>query len=148
MISEVAQARFWAKVEKTPTCWNWTGSNIEGYGQFYNEGVNWLAHRLSYALHMGNLPAKGMVTDHLCRNRCCVNPEHLEIVTNKENVLRGEGVTAINAKRIACRQGHPYDDANLAINRNGGRRCRKCSALRTAEYYQRKKALLEAVERL
>jgi hypothetical protein len=91
------EERFRARVEKTPSCWNWTGFVREdGYGLFGFDGRNVYAHRFSYEFHKGPIPAALMI-DHLCRNRRCVNPQHLETVTNQENVIRG--VIARNAER-------------------------------------------------
>lgn len=86
--------RFWSKVDKTDTCWLWTGSgNPGGYGLFLSNGKNQSAHRYSYKLHKGEIPA-GLYLDHLCRVPACVNPDHLEPVTNRENGIRGLRVTA------------------------------------------------------
>lgn len=77
--------RFWSKVEKTPTCWLWTGAkHPHGYGQFDKRG----SHRVSFEFFYGPIRA-GMVLDHLCRNPSCVNPKHLEQVTHRENIKRG-----------------------------------------------------------
>ena len=83
---EVIQ-RFFKKVEKTPKCWNWTGCLVNGYGQFFL-GKKQYAHRISYSILHGEIP-KGKCLDHLCRNRKCVNPNHLEPVSYKENIIRG-----------------------------------------------------------
>jgi len=81
--------QFWDKVEKTDSCWNWTGfKNRAGYGMVYYDGKNQLAHRVSMQLAGATYPPK-MVTDHLCRNHACVRPDHLEIVTQRENTIRG-----------------------------------------------------------
>jgi hypothetical protein len=83
--------RFWAKVNKTETCWLWTGcDNGKGYGQTFPGGRTTYAHRYSYVLHNGQIPA-GMVIDHKCFNRRCVNPEHLRAVTTKQNLENQQG---------------------------------------------------------
>ncbi len=81
--------RFMSKVKKTNNCWEWTGfKNPDGYGKFFYNKKQRLAHRVSYELFKEDIP-KGLQIDHLCRNRACVNYNHMEIVTNHENVLRG-----------------------------------------------------------
>ncbi|MGW5427907.1 HNH endonuclease signature motif containing protein [Streptomyces sp. NPDC004059] len=87
-----------------------------------------LAHRVSYQLAYGTVP-DGLVTDHLCRVRHCVAPEHLEVVTNAENVRRGNA-GLLERTRTHCPAGHPYDDANTRIRANGWRDCRACEAAR------------------
>ena len=81
--------RFFNKVNKTDTCWLWTSAkNIDGYGIFRINGKNILSHRLSYELYIGKIP-EGLQIDHLCRVRDCVNPDHLDPVTQAENIRRG-----------------------------------------------------------
>jgi len=132
--------RFWAKVEKTENCWNWTAGKFwNGYGQFWLGGTVVKAHRFAYVITKGRIP-KSLVVDHLCRNRACVNPDHLELVTNKENLLRGEGWAAVRARKTHCPQGHPYTGDNILIGKKGiGRSCRTCSLIRSKEAYQRKR---------
>ena len=113
-------ARFWAKVNKTPTCWLWTGSGtLDGYGQLYVDGRKNYVHRISYEIHVGRVP-DGLVLDHLCRVRRCVNPAHLEAVTNRENVLRG----AIPSSTV-CVNGHERTAGNIDASR-GWRECLLC----------------------
>ncbi len=124
------ESRFWAKVHKTNTCWLWTGAIIanSGYGQFRyarRSGGRVLAHRYAYELLIGLIP-EGLVIDHLCRNRACVRPSHLEAVTHRENILRGEGLAAQNARKTHCTQRHPYSGDNLYVEPSGYRRCRNC----------------------
>lgn len=124
--------RFWARVGRTGTaCWEWSGHlNHAGYGDFNHghRGVTRLAHRLVYEALVGPIP-EGLDIDHLCRNRACVNPAHMEVVTRKVNVLRGESVAAANAAKGACHRGHPYDAANTYLRPDGkGRDCRTCRA--------------------
>lgn len=119
--------RFWAKVDKTPTCWLWTGAKTGsgGYGVIRLGDTLVRAHRFAYEAMVGPIP-DGLVLDHLCRVRACVNPGHLEPVTTQENVLRGEGPAASRAKQTACKYGHPFDEANTRITKLGQRRCRVC----------------------
>lgn len=107
-------------------CWNWTGTKSpKGYALTQVDGVSKRAHRVIYELTNGPVPT-GLQLDHLCRNRGCVNPDHLEPVTGKVNVLRGVGVTAQNAKKTHCHRGHPLSGDNIYPRSNGGRECWEC----------------------
>ena len=120
--------RFWSKVHQTPCggCWLWTAStNWRGYGEFRLEGKNRAAHRLAYESEVGPIP-DGYEIDHLCRVRNCVNPAHLEAVTHRENLLRGETLPARAAAKTHCPQGHPYSGDNLYVYPSGKRRCVTC----------------------
>lgn len=119
--------RFWNKVSPDPVtgCWLWTAyTTPKGYGQFGVGGRTRIAHRLVYEVLVGEI-LDGLVTDHLCRVRCCVNPAHIEPVTNQENVLRGLGPTAANARKAHCKRGHEFTSENTYRDRKG-RRCRTC----------------------
>lgn len=126
-------ARFWTKVAPAETgCWLWLAGLVEGYGRFRTSTprANRPAHRLAYEALVGPVP-DDLVIDHLCRVRRCVNPAHLEPVTQRENVLRGE---AAFARATHCPKGHPYAGPNLYISPNGSRRCRACAHQSRAEY--------------
>ncbi len=120
-------------------CVDWTGSMTEkGYGIVEWDGRTWRAHRVAYVLENGPIP-EGMQLDHLCRNRRCINPTHLEVVTSRENTLRGMGPSAQNAMKTHCNRGHILDGDNLYLwNRKGReptRHCRTCKSLTKARAY-------------
>lgn len=121
------EARFWSDVDYSKKCWEWTGAKSStGYGLFSLNGDSIYAHRWSYETQSGPI-AKGMQIDHLCRNRACVRPEHLEVVTQKENILRGESLPAKNARKTHCDRGHPLSGANLYLRKDRhGRMCKAC----------------------
>jgi hypothetical protein len=131
--------RFWSKVEVDGEtgCWLWTASKKrDGYGRFHFGGKNRLAHRVAYEALVGEIP-KGLVTDHLCRVRQCVNPEHLEPVTDRENVLRGDTIIARQVAQTHCVHGHALAGDNVRLHRSRGRVCRACERRREAERKER-----------
>ena len=133
---------FWNKVRKTTDCWVWTAAkNEKGYGLFSLKGKMVRAHIYAYQEEYG-LIKEGLVLDHLCRNRPCVKPSHLEPVTHKENILRGEGITAQNARAEHCPQGHYYSTVNTYIRPDGGRGCRECIREHSKNYKIRKMVVL------
>jgi hypothetical protein len=110
-------------------CWNWTASmNGKGYGQITVAGGMQKAHRAAYELIEGPIPA-GLELDHLCRNRACINPAHLEPVTSRENTLRSPiSPSAINARKTHCPFGHEYTAENTLMRKgNRSRCCRACN---------------------
>lgn len=110
-------------------CWVWVGTTTgDGYGFMRIAGKMRLAHRVMFERTKGSIPS-GLMLDHLCRNHGCVNPSHLEIVTHRENCLRGVGVGAVNAAKTHCPNGHLLAGDNLrrAASRLGARKCRVCN---------------------
>lgn len=148
MIPQRVRERFWSRVDRTDIggCWPWTMScGSHGYGQ-----IGWrtdgkvhtaLAHRVAYMLEVGPIP-DGLTVDHLCRQRRCCNPRHLQLLTNIENA-RNNGQSA----RTHCPQGHPYSGDNLhwapPSNPNGGltRRCQACARDQARRQSLRKKQI-------
>lgn len=122
--------RFWYQVERTDGCWKWLGSKTpEGYGKIqWSAKTTVGAHRLAYVLLKGPIP-NGFTIDHLCRNPSCVNPDHLEAVTLRENILRGTGPTANQARQTHCLRGHEFTPHNTAMQGNR-RRCLECRRIR------------------
>lgn len=122
---------FWSKVDKRSDleCWPWLGpANALGYGVFSFRYHRTMAHRVVYELTKGPIP-KGLVIDHLCKNPGCVNPSHLEAVSQSVNMARSairSGHQNYYANQSRCKYGHLYDDINTRLDTNGHRRCRIC----------------------
>lgn len=135
--------RLWAKVviDKSTGCWNFTGARVppkREYGKIGagGGGNGWkLAHRASYEIFVGPIPT-GMAIDHLCENKICVNPAHLEPVTQLVNTQR------YYAKINHCKNGHPFDEANTRVTEKGYRQCRACGRDFRRKYVARRRALL------
>lgn len=123
---------FWDKTRpedlghETP-CLIWIGyKQPNGYGKFAAKRKPQYAHRVAYEALVGPIP-DGLMIDHLCRNRACVNVNHMEAVTNKVNILRGETVMAANAAKTHCPRGHEYSEPNTYVRPStGSRNCRAC----------------------
>lgn len=129
--TRTTEERFWEKVDATGDCWEWmSGRNRDGYGQFYpTTTIVAKAHRFAWETLVGLIP-KGLEIDHLCRNRTCVNPDHLDVVTHQENCRRGYplGLVANWRKKRAqthCVHGHEFTLENTGTN-HGRRFCRAC----------------------
>lgn len=128
--------RFWEKVKPSDSgCWEWTASLNGGYGAFHVGSRRMaLAHRVAFVALCGEIPP-GRQLDHLCRNRKCVNPEHLEPVSQRENILRGDGPSAYNASKTHCKRGHELTQGNVHEYRRGSgvrRVCRECMRIDSA----------------
>lgn len=133
--------KFWARVQKTDTCWEWIGYRADtGYGRFLCDPSRRpfvLAHRFSYELANGPVP-EGLHVHHECRNRACVNPAHLRAVNRKDHVRLDGGFMAAKAMQTSCVNGHPYDAENTKYSPNGTRYCRECNRIRGNEVYRRR----------
>ena len=123
-------------LEPSTGCWVWGAATNGGYGVFWFEGVTVRAHRYAFERWVGPI-LDGLQLDHLCRVRCCVNPDHLEPVTSRENSLRGGGFAAVNAAKTHCVHGHEFTPENIYVPKSGGRECRACRATSRARYNNR-----------
>jgi hypothetical protein len=137
--------RFWSQVSKGPNCWEWTGGLTgAGYGAFYPDSVQVGAHIWSWTQANGPVLDSGVI-DHLCSNRRCVNPDHLEVTTRGDNVLRSDKSQAgINLRKTHCIRGHELSGDNLKLtpnvrnpNRPDWRQCRTCTRIRGGERRRR-----------
>jgi hypothetical protein len=132
------KVRFDAKVSVVPItgCWLWLGTiDRDGYAK-HRLPDRWVSgHRFAYQAYRGEIP-EGLTLDHLCRNRWCVNPAHLEPVTTRVNTLRGDGPSAVYARSTHCIREHSFDDHGYRDSR-GKRQCRVCSRMRWLAHYYR-----------
>lgn len=119
-------------------CWNWNDYvTPKGYGLFRYQGKTQKAHRVAYQLLKGDL-VDGLVIDHLCKNRSCVNPNHLEQVTNKTNLDRGRSFLH-HKEKTHCPQGHEYNEGNTYETATGWRQCKICQRSRALARYHKNK---------
>ena len=144
--------RFWDKVTTSKTnfyegtpCLEWTAcTDIDGYGRFQLNGKSERAHRLSYEDKYGTIP-KGLVINHMCRNRACQNrDEHLEVITRSENIQKGlAGFVAglRNRLKTHCKQGHEFSKNNTRITPKGHCECKICKRIQYLQFMQRKNTL-------
>jgi HNH endonuclease len=127
-------------IDPRTICWEWQRARQgDGYGHISVAKRLVRAHRLSYEIFRGPIP-DGLTLDHLCRNRACVNPHHLEPVTCRENILRGESPFALRARKTHCPLGHEYTPANTYVSKRGGRDCRLCRAIAAKKAETRRQA--------
>ena len=139
--------RFSSYINKPPRsrlCWEWTGANSRGYGYIVIRKKTWRAHRVAYVVEFGSIPT-GLVIDHICRNKACVNPDHLEAVTQETNVNRG----LRTARPTHCKRGHEFTKENTVYcykkyNKNVlvGRSCRTCRAIYQKQFKLKMKGKL------
>ena len=145
------ESRFFSHVDKNGPvpennpqlgqCWLWTGSPTpKGYSVFYYKGKTVYAYRWLYEKEIGEVP-RHLVLDHLCRNHACVNPLHLEPVTNKENILRGISLAALNSRKTYCKRGHLLEGDNVYPDEKGHRNCKICARQRAKEWRERNKVV-------
>lgn len=142
----LAERKFDRLVVASGDCRLWAGAvdRRDGYGRFYVGGKTVGAHQFAYRRMYGDVP-EGMVIDHVCRNRRCVNPDHLRTVTRVENVMIGSGVTAENARKELCTHGHPLSGENLYVKPNGERGCRQCRLEASRRYKARRREAAAAL---
>lgn len=133
-------ARILPRCVEVGECWVFLGGkDKKGYGRVAHEGRIQPAHRITYTLLVGPV-SEGLTLDHLCRVRACCNPACLEPVTNRENVLRGTGPTAVNAKKTHCIHGHEFTPENTHHYASmPGRGCKECRRAYNREYSRRKR---------
>lgn len=133
-----------ARIYLNTPCWEWTGSRSrDGYAQASFRGIQQKVHRITYAVFVKRIPTGRMrgVLDHMCDNKSCINPVHLEFKSNRDNVLRGNGMSAQYARRTHCGNGHPLSGENLRMVK-GARHCITCKrAIGLAYYYRSRQRL-------
>lgn len=136
-----ASERFEAKIDRSGDCWIWTGHiRPNGYGAFHVDGKLTSVHRFAYEYFVGPIP-DGAHLDHLCRVRACANPAHLEPVSPRENVLRGQSPHVQLFHEDTCKRGHPLVGDNVYIwhKRPNQRGCKACRYQRVLDYQRRRR---------
>lgn len=143
---EEVGAKFWLNilVDEGSGCWEWQGVISNGYGIHYGKAYigkqQVSAHRFSWLYFFGEWPPAGLHLDHLCRNKCCVNPNHLEPVTSHENTfVRGNSISKQNSLKTHCANGHTFDSENTRLNTYGWRYCHTCKVSNDRRYRANKK---------
>jgi HNH endonuclease len=130
------QLLVWARGD----CYEWRGNRTKlGYGRIWINGRLVLAHRFAFELAKGRLPA-GLEPDHLCRHSWCVRPSHMEGVTHRTNMLRGDTASARAVRKTHCPKGHPYAGPNLYVTPDGHRECRICKRAAFLAFHERRRA--------
>lgn len=142
-MKKTTEERFWDNIELIPfhSCWEWTGTKANGYGIICSHKNNKYAHRISYEIHYGEIP-EGLVIDHICRNRTCVNPKHIRAVTQRINATENTtgGITETNKNKTHCKWGHEFSLENTIFSfreTRKGRTCRECTRISCKEYENR-----------
>jgi hypothetical protein len=121
--TRTTEERFAEKVDRSDGCWQWTGSRLNsGYGSFFHDGSGRPAHRVAYEIYVGSIP-DGLTIDHLCRNKLCVRPDHLEPVSLSTNVRR------VHGSETHCRRGHPRTPENACTRKDEIYSCRLCQRI-------------------
>lgn len=120
--------RFWNKISVSESgCWEWQAAKKSGYGYYKSSGKTGRAHRIAYAILVAPIP-DSLVCDHLCENKGCVNPNHIEPVTDRINIMRGPAPSSMNAKKTHCIRGHKFEPGSY-YSSQGWRDCKKCKAI-------------------
>ena len=137
--NQTIEERFWSKVDihSEDECWIWKGAmTSRKYGSFFYLGKMQPSHRISWMLHNNQIIPKTMYVCHSCDTPLCVNPKHLFLGTQKDNIqdcVKKGRVQRYNLSKTHCKFGHPFDEKNTYIRKNGSRECRKCDAIRMAK---------------
>jgi hypothetical protein len=134
--------------EPNSGCWLWAGNDDcrGGYGRFFFNGTTRIAHRVAYELFRGPIPP-GLQLDHRCRVRCCVNPDHLEPVTRRENMVRGDTFIARQVAQTHCLNGHPLTVGNIYPNKGSERICITCERARAVAGHRRRRAHAQSISK-